>query len=172
MPSSIKSSFPNIVGVRYLPLFQAVIPESRSRESVVNVVALFHNNRSPTETFGDDAQIAELSSFPSVVVGNPSFLLSLLYFITTDPRQKPSGMTPKADLSSFPNVAGVRYLPLFQVVIPESRSRESAVSVVVALFVKTDPRQKPSGMTTQVKQPSFPKVVVGNPSLLLSLLYS
>ena len=56
-------------------------------------------------------------------------------FVKTDPRQKLSGMTPKADLSSFPNVAGVRYLPLFQAVIPESRSRESVVNVVAVFSV-------------------------------------
>ena len=49
-------SFPSVAGVRYVPFFQVVIPECRSRESVVNIVALFHNNRSPTETFGDDNQ--------------------------------------------------------------------------------------------------------------------
>ncbi len=75
------------------------------------------------------------SSFPKVVVGNPSFLLSLLCFITTDPRQKHSGMTTKADLSSFPNVAGVRYLLFCQVVIPECRSRESVVNVVAVFSV-------------------------------------
>ena len=47
-------SFPSVAGVRYVSFFQVVIPECRSRESVVNVVSLFHNNRSPTETFGDD----------------------------------------------------------------------------------------------------------------------
>ena len=47
------------------------------------------------------------SSFPKVVVGNLSFLLSLFYFITTDPRQKPSGMTTMEDSpSSFPRSSG------------------------------------------------------------------
>ena len=59
--------------MRVCPLFQVVIPESRSRESVVSVVvALFHNNRSPTETLGDDTQsgtvvIPECRSRESVV---------------------------------------------------------------------------------------------------------
>ena len=36
--------------------FSLVIPEGRSRESVVSFGPLFRNDRSPTETLGDDGK--------------------------------------------------------------------------------------------------------------------
>ena len=74
-----------------------------------------------------------LSSFPKVAVGNPLLSIRLtLFVITTDPRQKHSGMTLAFAfcLSSFPKEwppAGLGNLLFVVAVILESRSPGSVV---------------------------------------------
>ena len=92
--------------------------------------------------FGDDVCFCFLlfclSSFPKVVVGNPLLSIKLtLFVITTDPRQKHSGMT-------------IAFAFLL-VVIPERvaarRARESGVRRCCFLTKLRDPRLNSSGMT-------------------------
>ncbi len=89
--------------------------------------------------FGDDDFFCFLLSFPKVVVGNPLLSIRLtLFVITTDPRQKHSGMTLAFAfcLSSFPNVI-VQDLLFVVAVILESRSPGSVVikqGKIVPLF--------------------------------------